>query len=204
MQGCFSAKLHLCVFTHQVFLLVWLSQCYKESTTVLVRNQPPAAGLSLTRGSLQLLHALHETTNWGSANYISQLYLIRDFQPRCVWGMKGTMSPCSKKTVVRDTGHCWHQGGGHKSESRGRALAFSSGMRLLQKRLGWGKISTVGVAANLSEKAKSALHHLQEEQGEFKWVRLFWLCPRHRRTGTLGRSESTPRSEPRHLSPCFL
>ena len=48
MQGYFSAKLHLCVFTHQAFLLVWVSQCYKEPT-VFVKTQLPASGLPLTQ-----------------------------------------------------------------------------------------------------------------------------------------------------------
>ena len=37
-----------------------------------------------------------------------------------------------------------------------RALAFSSELRLLQKRPGCGKISAARAAANLSEKAASA------------------------------------------------
>lgn len=85
-----------------------------------------------------------------------------------------------------------------------RVLAFSSEIRLLQKRLGCGNISIVGVAANLSEKAASVLHHPQEDQGKLEWVWLFWLHPGHWHMGTLGRSESMARCEPWHLSLCFL
>lgn len=143
--------------------------------------------------------------NWGSANYMPRLYLICDFQPCRMWGRKGTLSPCFKEVAVRGTGCCWHlKEEGTPLRVMRRALAFGSEIRLLQKRLGCGRISTGRVAANLSEKAASALHHLQEEQGELAWVRLFWLHPEHRRRGISGRSESTSGCEPWHLSPCFL
>lgn len=41
-----------------------------------------------------------------------------------------------------------------------RPLAFSSKIRLLQKRLACGKISAVGLAANFSKKAVSVFQHL--------------------------------------------
>lgn len=66
---------------------------------------------------------------------------------------------------------------------KGKALAFSSEIRLLQKRLGCGKASRDGIAANLSEKVASALHHLQEEQGELEWVQFFWLHLGHQCLG---------------------
>lgn len=54
----------------------------------------------------------------------------------------------------------------------GRALAFSSEARLFQRGLGRGKIPSVRVAANVSEKVLPALHHLQEEQGELERAQL--------------------------------
>ena len=130
----------------------------------------PCSRVTIDTGSLQLPHTLNETTDWGCANNTSQLHLPCDFQPRSVWGRMGTLSPCFKKTAVRGTGHCWHQGGGTNLRVQRRAFAFSGEIRLLQKRLGWGNISTVTVGANLGEKVVSALRHLQEEQGELEWV----------------------------------
>lgn len=70
---------------------------------------------------------------------------------------KVASSLCFKKTVVQDI----EQEGTNLKVTR-RPLAFSSEIRLLQKRLACGKISTVGLTANLSKKAVSAFHHLQE------------------------------------------
>lgn len=47
MQSWFSAKLHMCVFTHQAFLLVWGSNCVCEDPATCSR-------VNTDLGSLQL------------------------------------------------------------------------------------------------------------------------------------------------------